>query len=107
MSALALHTPGPWFVTPDGHHVTDRLVWFDEDGARCGETPNIVIECPTEADSRLVAAAPDMLEELRLQSIAIRQEIVATDLRRCMRLTSLQIRLDRLEQVIAKAEGRT
>lgn len=81
-------------------------MWFDEDGARCGETPNIVIECPTEADARLIAAATDMLEELRLQAIALRQEIASTEPRQCMRLTSLQIRLDRLEGVIAKADGR-
>lgn len=47
-----------------------------------------------------------MLEELKLQAIALRQEIATTDPRQCMRLTSLQIRLDRLEGVIAKAEGR-
>lgn len=47
-----------------------------------------------------------MLAELKLQAIALRQEVKNTDPRQCMRLTSLQIRLDRLEGVIVMAEGK-
>lgn len=30
-------------MTPDGPFIVDRNVWFDEHGARHGETPNIVV----------------------------------------------------------------
>lgn len=56
----ARHTPGPWFVMPNGFYVADKKVWFEDDGSRRGETPNIIIECPTEADAHLIAAAPEM-----------------------------------------------
>lgn len=59
------HTDGPWFVTPDGFRVTDKKTWFDQDGSRHGETPNIVIFAETKANACLIAAAPDMLEALR------------------------------------------
>lgn len=55
------HTPGPWFVMPNGIYVGDKKVWFDQNGARCGETPNIIIDCPSEADANLISAAPEML----------------------------------------------
>ena len=60
------HTKGPWFVTPDGFRVTDKPVWFDQNGSRHGETPNIVIFAETQANARLIAAAPDMLEALQV-----------------------------------------
>ena len=53
-------TPGPWFVVPQGCFVADRKVEFDGDGARVGETPNMCIECASEADAHLIAAAPEM-----------------------------------------------
>jgi hypothetical protein len=59
------HTPGPWFVTPDGYRVTDKNVALDDSGARHGETPNIVIFAETKANARLIAAAPDLLDALR------------------------------------------
>ena len=55
-------TPGPWFVVPQGCFVADRKVEFDGDGARVGETPNMCIECASEADAHLIAAAPEMYE---------------------------------------------
>jgi hypothetical protein len=53
-------TPGPWFVVPQGRFVADKKVEFDSDGARVGETPNMCIECASEADANLIAAAPEM-----------------------------------------------
>jgi len=59
---IAKFTPGPWFVVPQGCFVADRKVEFDGDGARVGETPNMCIECASEADAHLIAAAPEMYE---------------------------------------------
>lgn len=62
----AAHTPGPWFVAPSGTTVHDKRVWFDEHGARCGDTPNICIDAETPANARLIAAAPELLAACRL-----------------------------------------
>lgn len=59
------HTPGPWFSYPKSLQVADKRFWFAEDGSRHGETPNMVIDCMTEADCHLIAAAPDLLEALQ------------------------------------------
>jgi len=61
---MSKSTPGPWFVAPSGTTVHDKRVWFDEHGARCGDTPNICIDAETPANARLIAAAPDLLEAL-------------------------------------------
>lgn len=58
------HTPGPWFVCPDGLTVCDKRVWFDEAGARHGDTPNMVIKAMSAADAALISAAPELLEAL-------------------------------------------
>lgn len=60
----AKFTPGPWFVVPQGSFVADKKVEFDSDGARIGDTPNMCIECASEADAHLIAAAPEMYEAL-------------------------------------------
>lgn len=60
-AAAISHTPGPWYVCPNGLDVADKRVWFDEHGARHGETPNMVITAMTLADARLIAAAPETL----------------------------------------------
>lgn len=60
----AKFTPGPWFVVPQGCFVADRKVEFDGDGARVGEAPNMCIECASEANAHLIAAAPEMYHEL-------------------------------------------
>jgi hypothetical protein len=60
----AQHTPGPWFVDPTG----DIGFWFvgDRDGgiADCDPGDRDIYEC--EANARLIAAAPDLLEALRV-----------------------------------------
>lgn len=98
----AQHSKGPWKHRPicssEGELIRDEIVNKD------GEI--IADDVRRPEDAPVIAAAPEMLEELQLQAIALRQEIAATDPRQCTRLTSLQIRLDRLEGVIAKAEGR-
>jgi len=54
------HTPGPWFVTPDGAAVYEK----DGFGYR-GETVCRLVGHPfTTANARLIAAAPDLLDAL-------------------------------------------
>jgi hypothetical protein len=54
-----------WYAMPATLQVVDKKVWFDESGARHGETPNMVINCNSEADMFLIAAAPDLLVALK------------------------------------------
>lgn len=55
---------GPWFVMPNGVYVGDKKVWFDDKNARCGDTPNWIVDCGTEERAALIAAAPDLLNAL-------------------------------------------
>ena len=71
MEQKAAHTPGPWFVAPSGTTVHDKRVWFDEHGARCGDTPNICIDAETPANARLIAAAPELLAALETAYMAL------------------------------------
>lgn len=80
------HTPGPW---------TAECLNADTD---CWQVPEPLVSCGSdgdylnEANARLMAAAPELLEMLReiVQRVEIRQE-----------------RRDRIEALIAKAEGRS
>lgn len=57
---MSKHTPGPWLVSPDGNVVSGR--------AGIVERIAVSIFCSKErrdANARLIAAAPDMLEALR------------------------------------------
>jgi hypothetical protein len=61
------HTPGPWFVTPDGAAV------YEKDGY--GYRGDTVCGLPSRSDSRaanarLIAAAPDLLEALKVAAKA-------------------------------------
>ena len=66
------HTPGPWFAA-NGNQVHNIKTTFDKDGARTGNTPDMIaeIEYPygnaagQAANARLIAAAPDMLKEIQ------------------------------------------
>jgi hypothetical protein len=67
-SGFDKHTPGPWFIV--GDYIHDRQTFFDESGARIGETPNSICEMHAvpfgkkDANIRLIAHAPDMYEAL-------------------------------------------
>lgn len=58
MSATPQHTPGPWVARqrPSGHHAIESSQ---------GELARLCGEANAEADARLLAAAPDLLEALQ------------------------------------------
>lgn len=113
MQASTSHTPGPWKAQrPSGpQHAIDRkweIVSPLKDGGEMivvGEHTGV--ECLTEANARLIAAAPELLEALR--------ECITEDGATC--LTHAETRPDWLQgrihavsniarSAIAKAEGR-
>jgi hypothetical protein len=64
------HTPGPWFVTPDGAAV------YEKDGF--GYRAETICGLPSRSDSRaanarLIAAAPDLLATLLNTADALEQ----------------------------------
>lgn len=97
---MSKHTPGPWeidsgmrtAINKGGKHVA--MVSFYKDG-----TPNSVDEIEHEANARLIAAAPEMLEALK----AVR---AADDTHRLAEIPGMP-RIVRIvvDAAIAKAEG--
>ena len=90
-------TPGPWFVVPQGCFVADRKVEFDGDGARVGETPNMCIECASEADAHLIAAAPEMYEVI--------EEIAGMKITDCDAHDAANYMRDAARALLAKMRG--
>ena len=72
-------SPATWFADTGRNAVYDKRVWFDESGARFGDTPNLVvrIEGGRQADVHLIAAAPELLEALKEAHNAL--ELFASD----------------------------
>lgn len=93
----AKFTPGPWFVVPQGCFVADRKVEFDGDGARVGETPNMCIECASEADAHLIAAAPEMYEVI--------EEIAGVKIADCDAHDAANYMRDAARALLAKMRG--
>lgn len=65
-------SPAPWFADTGRNAVYDKRVWFDESGARFGDTPNLVVRITpqAEAESRArvfdsMANNPCMCDEVR------------------------------------------
>ena len=91
---MSKHTPGPWMKDDDGDRVVD-LAYFivaEVDG---------VDEAEVEANARLIAAAPDMLEALREVFAAHPNHTWLPGLSARERLAFRQVKA-----AIAKAEGR-
>lgn len=94
---MSAHTPGPW------EWRNDRLVRYEEEGV----TPigvgagTALANCdPTTADRALIAAAPDLLEQLRDLLAMVGRQVNFNDDRDGGTK-------ERCAAVIAKAEGRS
>lgn len=97
------HTPGPWAYRDNGH-------FFDVGVARdCSVVPIYPAVCigvsrHQEADARLIAAAPELLE-------ALKDALSALKYIRALDVELYGVKFDRVETnsaaVIAKAEGKS
>jgi hypothetical protein len=101
---MTKHTPGPWHIRTNRHPQTDGLPWGWVDAAAPGVSqrliPGVAVQWVrgdvSEANARLIAAAPELLEALRC-------------LRRWMGPTGLDEEIDAAmraaDAAIAKATG--
>jgi len=114
---MAQHTPGPWTIVPygDGDSLVihaDESEWRICFMATPGQSPGAMDRI--EANARLVAAAPDMLEALKdaLQMIAGLTPLPMEGLEDWVlqALEATRAKADatreRIREAIAKAEGR-
>ena len=105
MSEQPKHTPGPWYWDDE-----DALPWTDYDGVE--HAPFLVdrngryvmagsdIRIPKEANARLIAAAPDLLEALK--TLADYPSAGGYALGPCISECDMR----EIRAAIAKAEGR-
>ena len=71
VNALVPFTPGPWFVSSEKTRDEDIVIWSDGGEweiayvrSDCGNHPDDQAQVESEANARLIMAAPDLLESL-------------------------------------------
>lgn len=103
---MAEHTPGPWEIGPEcnGDKPEDAIGVLGSDDYIVADVWRDVEELAIRADAnaRLIAAAPELLEALKAVIGALRQEAPGTPLNN-RRFDSLGAQAN---AAIAKAEGR-
>lgn len=109
------HTPGPWIFcfnergssidAPIGGYMAEIAVVYSNDGA---DEP---FDFPMEANGHLIAAAPDLLAELRRDldfalHVLDYLKVIRVDTKDVL-FTRAEMRVSALRAAIAKAEGRS
>lgn len=101
------HTPGPWHFTANMYGINNKRVYGVED--KNSPFPEGVANCGfgigSEANARLIAAAPELLQAC--QEFVEHIKSLGTDTEKCRYLSmALNCRAGNLiEQAIAKATG--
>ncbi len=100
------HTPGPWGTDPEIKHSGDEI-YICSMTEKDGDWPVIAkmtreelfIRDPVEikANARLIAAAPELLKELKLALGYFESRLAGG--------SKVQMQIDRINKAIAKAEG--
>jgi hypothetical protein len=104
---VSKHTPGPWYVEdrrPGGGVMQVQAPYQGPGSSYCVASINYWRD--VEANARLIAAAPEMLDALKLASQELSQYL---DLQRILDYreyaAGTQKKLDEITALIAKAEG--
>ncbi len=108
---MAGHTPGPWIVSPLNGRDVGPVRAFHFEGTDVQQLQSVAIvreRAESDANARLIAAAPELLEAIRkLANEASGFWAMANpDTHGHTNLTVLRERIDNAYAVIAKAEGR-
>lgn len=102
---MTQHTPGPWTVsdelTTDKHFVID--LGPNVSGCILIERHREGFDASDEANARLIAAAPGMLDGLKQAVKQIADDWASTS----TPLDGHRALIDKLDAIIAKAEGRS
>jgi hypothetical protein len=75
---MSKHTPGPW---DDGHHYQGQLAIQADNGrlvALCGRLALDEAQLENQANARLIAAAPELMEALSLLVAGIEDSVSPT-----------------------------
>jgi hypothetical protein len=104
-----MNTPGPWEVVRDGSTIRVEAVEKKRGMRACGDPyPQICRMAghyaPDEANARLIAVAPEMLEALRDEVTCLEEEIEVVSSPGT--LQTLRGRRDYLQRTIDKASGK-
>ena len=94
---MAKHTPGPWQTVVEGHRLS---VWAEGYGfIHTHESPQVNVKALeiADANARLIAAAPELLEALK---------VIMTEFQFAERDEVTQKVYAQAELAVAKAEGR-
>lgn len=95
------HTPGPWFTFEDNNW-HDHKRWFvgsDADDNHVVAAAGI----KSEANARLIAAAPELLEALQKARIQLHTYYIGTV--KAYEQREIELGLDKIDAAIAKAKG--
>ena len=103
----AKHTPGPWhfFTRKDADGYKERVIAKDFDN---GETCSLAVihHCrEDEANARLIAAAPELLEALELAKMGLEAAIEKCRANNDSNFLGYALTLDKVNLSIAKARG--
>lgn len=90
MNTTSKSTPGPWQVYKD--QILGRVIKYFVVYSKTGEQPIVIGDVSNEADARLIAAAPELLEACEA-ALGLADAMSEGDL------------YDQLKAAIAKAKG--
>jgi hypothetical protein len=99
------HTPGPWIADHSGYGdatVTAKCGWLNKDGSKFEPT---IIKRTSWKDARIIAAAPEMLEAMKL-ALELQEGVENTKPDGYGTPGNTLTWMDWFRQIIAKAEGR-
>lgn len=104
---LQQHTPGPWTAVTQTHDIKGRELDFPESVVQINQIPGGVVARMTmqvehKANARLIAAAPEMLEALRL---LMKAEDMQNGARGGCTMGAISSAIDAARLAITKATG--
>lgn len=102
----ARHTPGPWAVS-EAATIDGNFMVVGGSGASFGLLAEVILDEEAEANARLIAAAPELLEALKDVRAWIMDPFTEEDAASETLHPAFRKALKRVSAAIAKAEGQS